>query len=179
MEPFLGILQGRALNDDDYLVQSRDVMFDHLVWWGETLKAADKERPLRATWPTDNRQVSRSLPCLMKCWPLIGTVPGQALAAGAIRATYPPHHRLPARNAHRPAAHDSAPRWRDREHWSTHRNPSLGGSRCLYGGEGPSSTQNTARPACIVLRALVAHFHANSGTARAAPLEIIRLKRLR
>jgi NAD(P)H-dependent FMN reductase len=40
MEPFLGILQkGRALNDYDYLVQSRDVMFDHLVWWGETLKA--------------------------------------------------------------------------------------------------------------------------------------------
>jgi hypothetical protein len=39
MEPFLGILEGRALNDYDYLVQSRDVMFDHLVWWGETLKA--------------------------------------------------------------------------------------------------------------------------------------------
>jgi hypothetical protein len=39
MEPFLGILQkGRALNDYDYLVQARDVMFDHLVWWGETLK---------------------------------------------------------------------------------------------------------------------------------------------
>jgi NAD(P)H-dependent FMN reductase len=39
MEPFLGILQkGRALNDYEYLVQARDVMFDHLVWWGETLK---------------------------------------------------------------------------------------------------------------------------------------------
>jgi len=41
MEPFLGILQkGRSLNDYDYLVQSRDAMFDHLVWWGEALKAA-------------------------------------------------------------------------------------------------------------------------------------------
>jgi NAD(P)H-dependent FMN reductase len=41
MEPFLGILQsGRALNDYDYLVQSRELMFDHLVWWGEALKTA-------------------------------------------------------------------------------------------------------------------------------------------
>ena len=41
MEPFLGILQkGRSLNDYDYLVQSREAMFDHLVWWGEALKAA-------------------------------------------------------------------------------------------------------------------------------------------
>ncbi len=41
MEPFLGILQhGRSLNDYDYLAQSREVMFDHLVWWGEALKAA-------------------------------------------------------------------------------------------------------------------------------------------
>jgi NAD(P)H-dependent FMN reductase len=41
MEPFLGILQhGRSLNDYDYLAQSRKVMFDHLVWWGEALKAA-------------------------------------------------------------------------------------------------------------------------------------------
>ena len=41
MEPFLGILQkSRSLNDYDYLVQSRDAMFDHLVWWGEALKAA-------------------------------------------------------------------------------------------------------------------------------------------
>ena len=41
MEPFLGILQkGRTLNDYDYLVQSRDAMFDHLVWWGEALKVA-------------------------------------------------------------------------------------------------------------------------------------------
>jgi NAD(P)H-dependent FMN reductase len=41
MEPFLGILrQGRALNDYEYLVRSRDAMFDHLAWWGEALKAA-------------------------------------------------------------------------------------------------------------------------------------------
>jgi NAD(P)H-dependent FMN reductase len=41
MEPFLGILQhNRSLNDYDYLVQSREVMFDHLVWWGEALEAA-------------------------------------------------------------------------------------------------------------------------------------------
>ena len=41
MEPFLGILQqARTLNDYDYLVQSREAMFDHLVWWGTALKAA-------------------------------------------------------------------------------------------------------------------------------------------
>jgi NAD(P)H-dependent FMN reductase len=41
MEPFLGILQkGRALNEYEYLVRSREAMFDHLVWWGEALKAA-------------------------------------------------------------------------------------------------------------------------------------------
>jgi NAD(P)H-dependent FMN reductase len=41
MEPFLGILQkGATLNDYEYLVQSRKVMFDHLVWWGVALKAA-------------------------------------------------------------------------------------------------------------------------------------------
>jgi NAD(P)H-dependent FMN reductase len=41
MEPYLGIVQkGATLNDYEYLVQSRGVMFDHLVWWGETLKAA-------------------------------------------------------------------------------------------------------------------------------------------
>jgi NAD(P)H-dependent FMN reductase len=41
MEPFLGILQkGRSLNDYDYLLQSREAMIDHLVWWGEALKAA-------------------------------------------------------------------------------------------------------------------------------------------
>jgi NAD(P)H-dependent FMN reductase len=40
MEPYLGIVQsGRSLNDYDYLVQSREAMFDHLVWWGEALRA--------------------------------------------------------------------------------------------------------------------------------------------
>jgi NAD(P)H-dependent FMN reductase len=41
MEPYLGIVKnGRSLNDYEYLVQSRGVMFDHLVWWGDALKAA-------------------------------------------------------------------------------------------------------------------------------------------
>jgi hypothetical protein len=41
MEPYLGIVQsGLSLNDYAYLVQSREAMFDHLVWWGEALKAA-------------------------------------------------------------------------------------------------------------------------------------------
>jgi NAD(P)H-dependent FMN reductase len=41
MEPYLGIVRdGHALNDYEYLVQSQGVMFDHLVWWGEALKAA-------------------------------------------------------------------------------------------------------------------------------------------
>jgi hypothetical protein len=29
-----------ALNDYQYLVQSRKTMFDHLVWWSVALKAA-------------------------------------------------------------------------------------------------------------------------------------------
>jgi NAD(P)H-dependent FMN reductase len=41
MEPYLGIVKnGRTLNDYEYLMQSRGVMFDHLVWWGDALKAA-------------------------------------------------------------------------------------------------------------------------------------------
>jgi NAD(P)H-dependent FMN reductase len=41
MEPYLGIVQGgRSLNDYDYLAQSRELMFDHLVWWGGALKSA-------------------------------------------------------------------------------------------------------------------------------------------
>ena len=41
MEPFLAILQqGRSLDDYDYLVQSRELMLDQLVWWGEALKMA-------------------------------------------------------------------------------------------------------------------------------------------
>jgi len=41
MEPYLGIIRnGRTLNDYEYLVQNRGLVFDHLVWWGEALKAA-------------------------------------------------------------------------------------------------------------------------------------------
>jgi NAD(P)H-dependent FMN reductase len=41
MEPYLGIVRsGRTLNDYDYLVKSRELMFDQLAWWGEALKAA-------------------------------------------------------------------------------------------------------------------------------------------
>jgi NAD(P)H-dependent FMN reductase len=41
MEPFLGVLtQGRNLDDYEHLVQSRDAVFDNLVWWGEALKIA-------------------------------------------------------------------------------------------------------------------------------------------
>jgi NAD(P)H-dependent FMN reductase len=41
MDPFIGVLmQGKSLDDYDYLVQSRTALFDNLVWWGEALKAA-------------------------------------------------------------------------------------------------------------------------------------------
>lgn len=41
MEPFLGILmQGKTLDDYDYLVKSRETLFDEIVWWGEALKNA-------------------------------------------------------------------------------------------------------------------------------------------
>jgi NAD(P)H-dependent FMN reductase len=44
MEPFLGVLKGgRTLNDYGYLAQSRGLMFDELVWWGEALKAARRK----------------------------------------------------------------------------------------------------------------------------------------
>jgi NAD(P)H-dependent FMN reductase len=47
MEPYLGVaLNGRSLNDYEYLSQSRNVMFDNLVWWGEALKAARRKRGL-------------------------------------------------------------------------------------------------------------------------------------
>src|SRR5258708_8984395 len=55
MEPFLGILQkGRTLNDYEYLVQGREAMFDHLVWWGEALKVARQRTgaaSAAAAWP--------------------------------------------------------------------------------------------------------------------------------
>ncbi len=37
---FGAFVKDAELNDYEYLVQSREVMFDHLVWWGEALKAA-------------------------------------------------------------------------------------------------------------------------------------------
>jgi len=41
LEPYLGVVRdSRSLNDCDYLVQSRGALFEHLVWWGEALKAA-------------------------------------------------------------------------------------------------------------------------------------------
>lgn len=46
MEPFLGILtQGKTLDDYAYLVQAREAVFDHLVWWGEALKVARQATP--------------------------------------------------------------------------------------------------------------------------------------
>ncbi|HEV8016431.1 MAG TPA: NAD(P)H-dependent oxidoreductase [Stellaceae bacterium] len=51
-EPYLAVLQGgRALDDYDDLVQAREAMFDHLVWWGEALKAARAARPAIAPRP--------------------------------------------------------------------------------------------------------------------------------
>lgn len=41
MEPFLGILtQGKTLDDYAYLTQSRETLFEHMVWWGQALKTA-------------------------------------------------------------------------------------------------------------------------------------------
>lgn len=39
-EAYLGVIQGKSLNDFDYLIQARTAMFGNLAWWGETLKAA-------------------------------------------------------------------------------------------------------------------------------------------
>lgn len=41
MEPMLGIMRGgKSFDDYPYLADSRTVVFDHLVWWGNALKAA-------------------------------------------------------------------------------------------------------------------------------------------
>jgi NAD(P)H-dependent FMN reductase len=49
MEPYLGIVKGgRSLNDYEYLVRSRDLMFDQLVWWGEALKAVRQRTATRS-----------------------------------------------------------------------------------------------------------------------------------
>ena len=40
-EPFVGVLmQGKTLDDYDYLAQARTAMFDDMVWWGPALKTA-------------------------------------------------------------------------------------------------------------------------------------------
>ena len=40
LEPYLGIVRdGRSLDDYEYLALGRAALFDHLVWWGEALKA--------------------------------------------------------------------------------------------------------------------------------------------
>jgi hypothetical protein len=43
MEPFLGTLS-RARHST-YIVKSRDAVFGHMVWWGETLKAGRQATP--------------------------------------------------------------------------------------------------------------------------------------
>lgn len=49
-EPFLAVLQrGKSLNDFQYLVRSRDRMFEQLAWWGEALKAARQESSAKRT----------------------------------------------------------------------------------------------------------------------------------
>lgn len=41
MEPYLGVVQkSKALDDYDYLVSAREMLFDNLVWWGNALKIA-------------------------------------------------------------------------------------------------------------------------------------------
>jgi NAD(P)H-dependent FMN reductase len=40
-EPMLGVMMnGKALNDYDYLAPTRETMFDQIVWWGNALKTA-------------------------------------------------------------------------------------------------------------------------------------------
>jgi NAD(P)H-dependent FMN reductase len=49
MEPFLGVLQqGKSLDDYPYLAQSREALFDNLVWWAGALRAARAEQALAA-----------------------------------------------------------------------------------------------------------------------------------
>jgi NAD(P)H-dependent FMN reductase len=49
MEPFLGVLQqGKSLDDYPFLVQSRQTLFDNLVWWTTALSEARAEQALAA-----------------------------------------------------------------------------------------------------------------------------------
>ncbi len=44
MEPFLGILmQGKTLDDYEYLTKARETLFDQLAWWGDALKTARRQ----------------------------------------------------------------------------------------------------------------------------------------
>ena len=45
LEPFLGVLtQGKTLDDYEFLVNSRAALYDHLVWWANTLRTGRTER---------------------------------------------------------------------------------------------------------------------------------------
>jgi NAD(P)H-dependent FMN reductase len=49
MEPFLGVVQqGKSLDDYPYLAQSREALFDNLVWWAGALRAARADQALAA-----------------------------------------------------------------------------------------------------------------------------------
>lgn len=49
MEPFLGVLQqGKSLDDYPYLVQSREALFENLIWWAGALKSAHVDTSLAA-----------------------------------------------------------------------------------------------------------------------------------
>ncbi|HVY90750.1 MAG TPA: NAD(P)H-dependent oxidoreductase [Hyphomonadaceae bacterium] len=39
-EAYLGVLQGKTLNDFSYLADARSLMFDNLAWWSGALKSA-------------------------------------------------------------------------------------------------------------------------------------------
>ena len=59
LEPYLGVVRdSRSLNDCDYLVQSRGALFEHLVWWGEALKAARQRMAAESGLAADRRQAS-------------------------------------------------------------------------------------------------------------------------
>jgi hypothetical protein len=48
IEPLLGVLmQGKSLDDYEFLKQARSALFDDLAWWGNALKAA-REQTLAA-----------------------------------------------------------------------------------------------------------------------------------
>jgi NAD(P)H-dependent FMN reductase len=46
-EPYIGVLQGKSLNDFSYLAEARTLLFDNLAWWSAALKPA-RELQVRA-----------------------------------------------------------------------------------------------------------------------------------